>query len=297
MPPWWSDPIGGVVRFLRSNLTRGQTIPIKVEFLGTIYDTPTKDSLPWYNTIALTLLVTPVGFLAFGIIGLVSAVLRRRTDPIGPLIAGHWAFLMILRALPHTPGHDGVRLFLPAFGTLALLGGLGARAVLDRSRRWGTAAIIAALAEGIVGLAVMMPVPLSYFSPIAAGLPGASAMGMEPTYYWDALTPEARRWLAEHTPPGRTILFSTNPTSWLYLRETGDLPRRVFPHDPDPRFPDPPRWYVLQNRPGAFADVDRALVREGRADYVVTKLGVPLVWIFPDSEYRRLDPRRGPSTR
>ena len=50
-----------------------------------------------------------------------------RSEPIGLLIAGHWTFLMLLRALPHTPGHDGVRLFLPAFGVLALLGGLGAR--------------------------------------------------------------------------------------------------------------------------------------------------------------------------
>ena len=197
---------------------------------------------------------------------------------------------MALRAMPHTPGHDGVRLFLPAFGVLALLGGLGARSLLDRSARWGRAAVVAALAEGIVSVAVMMPVPLSYFSPVVGGLPGASAMGMEPTYYWDALSPEARRWLAAHTPPGRTFLFATNPTSWRYLRRTGDLPRRLYPIDPDPRFPDPWLWYVVQNRPGAFLDVDRALATQGHAEYVVTKLGVPLVWIFPAAEVERLMP-------
>ncbi len=103
----------------------------------------------------------------------------------------------------------------------------------------------------------MMPVPLSYFSPVVGGLPGASALGMEPTYYWDALDADACRWLREHTPPGRTVVFATNPTSWLYLRQTGELPHRLFPFDPDPRSPDPPAWYVLQNRPGAFPDVDR----------------------------------------
>jgi hypothetical protein len=36
IPPWWTDPIGGAYRFFRSNLTRGQSQPIKVEFLGTI---------------------------------------------------------------------------------------------------------------------------------------------------------------------------------------------------------------------------------------------------------------------
>jgi 4-amino-4-deoxy-L-arabinose transferase-like glycosyltransferase len=294
MPPWWTDPIGGVYRFFFSNLTRSQSQPIEVEFLGKVYKTPEK-SLPWYNTIVWTVMVTPVGFLAFGMLGLAAAVSRRRSEPIGLLIAGHWAFLMILRALPHTPGHDGVRLFLPAFGLLALLGGLGVRVVLDRSVRWGTVAIVAALAEGIASVAVMMPMPLSYFSPVVGGLPGAAVLGMEPTYYWDALTPDARRWLAEHTPPGRTFLFATNPTSWLYLRQTGELPRRLFPLDPNRRFPDPPRWYIMQNRTGAFFEVDQALAKQGRAEYIVRKLGVPLVWIFPYEEYERLAPRRGPS--
>jgi hypothetical protein len=216
--------------------------------------------------------------------------MRRRGDPIGLLIAGHWAFLMLLRAMPHTPGHDGVRLFLPAFGLLALLGGLGARALLDRSVRWGMVALIAALAEGAVSIAVMMPVPLSYFSPIVGGLPGAAALGMEPTYYWDALTPDARRWLVEHTPERTTCLCSTGPTSWIYLRRRGELPPLVNLNERGE-----PRWYVMQNRPGAFLDVDRALATRGRAEYVVTKLGVPLVWIFPFTEFQRAATLRGPT--
>ena len=94
------------------------------------------------------------------------------------LLAGHWLFLLILRALPHVPGHDGVRLFLPAFGVLALLGGLGARSASRIGRadgpRWR---IAAALLEGAASIAVMMPVPLSYFSPIVGGLPGATKLG------------------------------------------------------------------------------------------------------------------------
>ena len=136
MPPWWSNPIDGVVRFLDSNLNRAKSIPISVQFLHRIYNTP-KESLPWYNTMVWTVLVTPMGFLAMGLLGLVAAVARRRDEPVGLLLAGHWIFLLILRAMPHTPGHDGVRLFLPAFGVLAMLGGLGARFLLDRWGRWG----------------------------------------------------------------------------------------------------------------------------------------------------------------
>jgi Dolichyl-phosphate-mannose-protein mannosyltransferase len=192
MPPWWTDPIDGLERFLRSNLTRSATIAIRIQFLGTVYDTPS-ESLPWYNTLVWTVLVTPVGFLVLAGAGLWFALRHWRSEPIAILIAGNWAFLIILRGLPHTPGHDGVRLFLPAFGALALLAGLGARYSIDRWGRWAKVAIAFALHEGVISIAVMMPVPLSYFSPIVGGLPGATALGMEPTYYWDTLDPESRR--------------------------------------------------------------------------------------------------------
>ena len=248
MPPWWGEPIVGLFRFLDSNLNRAKSIRINIQFLGTIYVTP-KESLPWYNTLVWTVVVTPVGFLLLAVVGLFTAIRHWRTESIGVLLAGHWAFLMILRALPHVPGHDGVRLFLPAFGVLALLGGLGAWRLLEKSSRWAKVAITAALLEGAASIAVMMPVPLSYFSPLVGGLPGATKLGMEPTYYWDGLSAEARRWLADNTAAGQTIEFREFPLSWLYLRRTGELPRRLAQVDPGV-----PQWVVLQNRPGAFSD-------------------------------------------
>ena len=49
------------------------------------------------------------------------------------------------------------------------------------------------------------------------------------------------------------------------------------------------RWYVVQNRPGAFSHADRKLAAESQPAYTVSKLGVPLVWIFPHSELERVD--------
>jgi 4-amino-4-deoxy-L-arabinose transferase-like glycosyltransferase len=288
MPPWWQAPMTGIARFLDSNLNRAKTIPIVVQFLGSTYKTP-QQSLPWYNTLLWTVLVTPIGFLVFGGLGFWTAVRYCRTEPLGLLLAGHWAFLMILRALPGAPGHDGVRLFLPAFGLLALLGGYGAELLFSRGWRWIKPAVALALAEGAISVAVMMPVPLAYFSPVVGGLPGAAALGMEPTYYWDALDSGARQFLAEHTPAERTIVFRTFPTSWLYLRQTGELPNCVAGIDPGL-----PLWVVLQNRPGAFSRDDRILAEQGVPAFTVTKLGVPLVWIFPYSEIERLGIGRSP---
>jgi len=284
-PCWWSDPVSGIERFLRSNLTRGKTVPIQTLFLGRVYETP-NESLPWYNTLTWTALVTPVGFLALALAGAWRSArgALARSRPGGTphdarfaiLALMHWGFLLALRALPHTPGHDGVRLFLPAFGMLAVVAGVGAAGVVGRWGRPGKVLVGAALVEGVASVALMMPVPLSYFSPIVGGLPGAAKLGMEPTYFWDALPDEALRWLDRHTPSGRTVRFANYPTSWLYLKQSGRLRARLWQGEPSP-----PAWYVLQNRPGNFRDFDRQLLRGGRPAYVYARWGVPLTWIYP----------------
>ena len=345
-PCWWAEPVSGVERFFRSNLTRGKTIPIPVEFLGRVYDTP-RESLPWYNTVAWTVFVTPVGFLLLGLVGaglgLIDGFKRAllvvrpptltlprkgggdqtpsppsrkgggdqtsRPDktgkganlppsplagegrgggpsdqappasalgPFAALATLHWAFLLALRAMPHTPGHDGVRLFLPAFGVLAILAGVGSVVFVGPWGRWGKVVIVAAIAEGVASVALMMPVPLSYFSPVVGGLRGASALGMEPTYFWDGLSDEAIDWLNAHTSPGRSVQFATFPTSWLYLKQAGRLRVPLAPVDPER-----PEWLVIQNRPGAFRPFERELFEKARPAYVASKQGVPLVLIYP----------------
>jgi hypothetical protein len=278
-PPWWTEPITGILRFFQSNLTRGRTIPIPVQFLGVIHETPNQ-SLPWYNTLVWTVLVTPVGFLLLGLAGMIRTVRHRRAEPLGLLILGNWGLLVALRALPHTPGHDGVRLFLPAFGVLALLVGMGSRQVLDWFGPRARIALAAAVVEAIGSVLLLLPVPLSYYSPLVGGLPGATRLGMEPTYYWDGLSAEARRWLRENTQPGQTIRFATFPTSWLYLRQTGELPRRLDQIDLGR-----PAWYVMQNRPGAWSRIDRQLAERSTPALVVSKFGVPLIWVFPYAAY------------
>ncbi|QEH35813.1 hypothetical protein OJF2_43700 [Aquisphaera giovannonii] len=284
MPPWWVEPIAGPIRFLQSNLTREDTTRIPVLFLGRPYLTP-KQSLPPYNTLAWTAMVTPVLFLSLAALGLSRAVRSGRGEPIAGLFLVNWLFLMALRSLPHTPGHDGVRLFLPAFGMLAPLAGAGALQL----ERWlgprARIAVLAALGEGVASVALLMPVPLSYYSPLVGGLPGATRLGMEPTYYWDALDGRALAWLRERTAPGQTIHFSTNPTSWLYLRRIGELPPRLSGVDPGV-----PAWYVVQNRPGMndLQGIPRLLMERAEPAFEVRKFGVPLIAIYPAREVQRV---------
>ena len=280
-PAYWADPIAGVARFLRSNLTRDRTIPIPVLFLGRVVMTP-KASLPWYNTLLLTAIVTPFGMLMLALAGIYRSILRSRSDTFAPLVVIQWAFLLALRALPHTPGHDGVRQFLPAFGMLAIASGLGAAVLVERFPRIGRACILLSIIEGAASIALMMPVPLSYYSPIVVGLPGATRLGMEPTYYWDGLSPEAIAFLNDKTPPGAKVAFATFPTSWIYLQRQGLLKAELLTGGQGSV-----AWYVLQNRPGAFRPEDKILASSGKPAFVASKFGVPLVWIFPIAEHRR----------
>jgi len=181
-----------------------------------------------------------------------------------------------LRALPHTPGHDGFRQFLPAFGILARLAGLGAASIRRRLGGWGKSLIVLAVVEGASSVGPMMPVPLSYYSPLVGGLPGATPMGMEPTYYWNALQPEFLEWLNSHTAPDQKVMFCRYPTSWLYLRETHRLRIGILPREPGGW-----AWYVLQNRPGAFQVMEEVLIAHGHPAKVFIKWGVPLLWVFP----------------
>ena len=281
VPPWWHDPMGGLARFFASNTSRGATIQIDVMYLGKVYRTPI-DSLPWHNTVVLTAAVVPLGFLVLGLVGAIGAVFRVGRERFGVLVAGHWLFLLLLRSLPHVPGHDGVRLFLPAFGMLAMAAGIGAGWVADRFGRWGGWLVILAVAEGAISVLVMLPVPLAYYGPLVLGPPGAERLGLEPTYYWDALAGPPIDWLNENTPEGGKILTATFPTSFLYLNRSGTLkPTIDSPFAP----PGRPSWYVMQNRPGAMPLVERNLLAREKPAFVFGKLGVPLLWIFPFEEF------------
>ncbi len=283
VPPWWADPVDGVRRFFVSNLGRAESIPISTMFLGTIYESP-KESVPWYNPLVVSVLITPVGFLLLALTGVVVVLRRFGTDRFGVLVLGNWAFLILLRAMPHVPAHNNERLFLPAFGCLAIAAGLGAGWLVSRSARWARVVVSASLMEGFASVLVMMPVPLSYYSPLAGGLKGAAAIGMEPTYYWDSLTPEATTWINNHTVAGDKVGFSSFPTSFFYLRRTGELVPAMTPGETG-RF----AWYVLQNHTGNHTETHRMLIQFGHPAYTYSKLGVPLLWIFPFEEYSQIE--------
>jgi hypothetical protein len=237
--------------------------------------------------------------LVLGFVGLFRCLVNRTKSSI--MLILHWATLMVVRALPWAPPHDGIRLFLPAFGFWCVFAAIGAQFVWELSKAASTASkvmIRAGLAATAIACAVTVaryyPQTLSHYNLLAGGVRGAASRGMEPTYWWDALDSDVLSWLNEHTEPGAAIAVF-EPANLSLLREWGKLRT----NDVNPRTTQF-KWYVLQNRPGMFSDVERALVRSetpafvkyaGRrrwASTVPRDLDVPLILVFSYEDYRRV---------
>ena len=299
-PPLWHQPVQGWITFVQMNLNRGE-FNIATQFLGRMYNLD--HPLPWYNTLVWTGITVPVGILALMIVGLVVALGRWRRDRAGTLLVANAMVLLVVRALPGAPPHDGVRLFLPAFAFLAALAGLGAAAVVSFAQRRAVAGVrprwvavgglLLLYAGSATSLGWYAPQWLSYYNLLIGGLPGATALGMEPTYYWDGLDRSVLDWLDQKTPNEQTVLFAAPSTENLDLMcAWGVIPAKLHPGASGTY-----RWYVLQHRPSAWQPPDHWLIAHAEPAYrkVIRRGGigpwrldqVPVVEVYAHRDYLR----------
>jgi 4-amino-4-deoxy-L-arabinose transferase-like glycosyltransferase len=290
-PPLWSHPLGGLQTFFDLNLHRAADprLNISTQFFGRMYNLD--HPLPWYNTLVWTAITISPMSLLFGVLGIVGTVRRAPSDRLSMLLVLLWATLIVVRALPWAPPHDGIRLFLPSFAFFAALAGVGAGRGLYRdslvageriiAQGWAKVAIAIVLAAATFDAVAYFPHGLSYYNRLIGGLRGAARLGMEPTYYWDSLDGQALAWLAEHTAADEKIFFAAYPPQNLALLQRWGLIGRL-PSQPG-RF----RWYVLQRRPSAHGPADLWLIENAKPVYQRTFLGVPLLDVYSYADYER----------
>jgi len=312
-PPLWSSPREGLVDHLGLHVARGAQPGLNVStfFLGRMYDL--FHPLPWYNTLVWTGLAIPPGLLVLLLLGLGKIGWTAFADrPLtGRKLAGadlrlvlEWLLLLVVRACPGVPPHDGIRLFLPSFSFAGLLAGRGGEALVASCNRWHIARPRFAAAGSVVALGLLLgsaagevawhyPQDLSYYTPLVGGLDGATQLGMEPTYWWDGLDAEALTWLQQHTRPDEKVAFAACSLDNLqWLNRWGKLLRGTTPAEPGTY-----RWYVLQHRPSAYWPADHWLLAHAKpvwqkhlrppsAGWGPWRLSTPLVSIYPYSAFR-----------
>jgi hypothetical protein len=288
-PPWWLEPLAGPARFVASNLSRARTQPLATLYFGKIYEF----SLPWHNTLVLTAVTTPVVVLVLAMTGIIACLARRRVEPWALIWPLSWATLMIVRALPTAPGHDGIRQFLPSVASLAPLSGLGVAWLAERvNGRWGRALalllVASAIGECLVGMVRTYPYTDSYYNVAIGGLKGAERVGFEVTYYWEAAGPEFLDWVRQQARQGRVDLcFMMDRTNHSLLRAWGEIPPEVQILDLNTYTPKRAEWpdYVQQRRRAFFYPLDWWLDQHGHPRFVIRREGVELLRVYPFEEF------------
>ncbi len=282
-PAWWASPWRGLDRFLVSNLTREQSVPVTSLYLGTVY----RFALPWHNTMVLTAVTMPVSIVVLGLVGIVAVLARARSDRESLIWPMSWVVLMVVRALPNAPGHDVERLLLPSLASLSVLAGIGAGWLAGRLRssRFGRAVpVVAAVVVGecLLGMAQVYPYNLSYYSVAVGGLPGAERLGFEETYYCDTQGPEFLDWVRRQSRERPLELsFPLGLVNIMILRDWGVFPAGVKVAKLDPiAHPD----YVLQRNRGIDAPHDWWLERHGHPIFVIRRQGVDILRVFPAAD-------------
>jgi hypothetical protein len=154
----------------------------------------------------------------------------------------------------------------------------------------GFAAVGLVYAASALSLFWYTPQWLSYYNLLIGGLPGATALGMEPTYYWDGLDRSVLDWLHAHTRPGEKVEFAAGAWENLELMRAWGTLRCEY----QPQSPGEFRWYVLQRRPSAWQPADRWLIAHARPAFAKAirpigfapwRLDVPLVEVYSYDQY------------
>lgn len=290
-PPLWSQPLAGLRTFFELNLGRAarQQHNITTQFFGRLYDLD--HPLPFYNALVWTLITVSPMPLLVGLIGLVATLKRWRTDRVSMLVVCQWLTLILVRALPWAPPHDAERLILPSFAFFAALCGIGIGRALYRNsllepdkiiaQGWAKVLMAIALTAATFDSFSYFPHNLSYYNRLVGGLRGATTLGMEPTYYWDALDEEALAWLNQHTAADERVRFAAGPPRNLDLLNRW---RRLTPGWTDGA---PFRWYVVQRRPSAWQPLDDWLIEHETPAYQSSFSGVPLLDVYSSDQFEK----------
>jgi 4-amino-4-deoxy-L-arabinose transferase-like glycosyltransferase len=288
--PWlWHDTLARWSAYWGTGVNRSS---ILVLYFGRIW----KDvDLPWHYPWFYFAATVPLLLQASGVAGIARGWRGRREDPFPALLVASIALFLLLFST-RVPVYDGERLFLPAFPAWAMLIGLGFSRAWARwgSRGVGRVALVALMLGQGFGTLWMNPFGLSYYNALVGGLAGADRLGLETTYWGDAVDRVLLDELARRVTPGEVVALA--PT--LYPGQgvattTAALVRRevVIQDEAAAASAD---WVLVSRRRAYLPAALLSRIDSGRGERVASRSrqGVNLseLWRFPG------DPARGRTT-
>ena len=200
--PWlWFDTVSRFLKYLGTGVDRAE---IFVLYFGTVYADRT---VPWHYPWVYFAITVPIGLHVLGLIGLIRGWRGRKVDPFPLLLAGSMALFLVVFST-QVPVYDGERLFLIAFPLWAIFIGRGFDEVWRRGERAGfRAGLLVVVAAQGYGVVALHPFQLSYYNAIVGGLPGAERLGLELTFWGDAVDRVLLDRLVREVSPGETAVL------------------------------------------------------------------------------------------
>lgn len=299
-PPLWHDPWRGMSDYLRQ--AADNPWKITTFYLGDGY----QDSLPFTSPLVLLAMMTPASILILACLGAVTGYRDRLTL----LFSSSLLTLLFARGMGWMPGHDGERQFLACFYFLCPLAALGLGNPwlwIHRrfhGRRWSSfGRWIARAVPLLVGtLALLEPAVdswryrahgLSYYNRAVGGLPGATSLGMEISYWFEAMTDEAWHHFLDDLPQDSKVFLLPDHPGVDYLIATG-----IWRPDLKSVGPDEADYFLLYSKRAAYVtrDPESGLLRltdldvlraHAPAEKEIRFLGVRLAALLPTGGARR----------
>jgi 4-amino-4-deoxy-L-arabinose transferase-like glycosyltransferase len=283
--PWlWYDSWARLQGFFGTSLTRAT---IMVQYFGRVV---ADRDVPWHYPWFYFAVTVPIGLQALGALGIAWGWKHRAKDPLPLLLAGTIvAFLLLFST--SAPLYDGERLFLHVFPAWALLIGLGFGSLWNHPlanlrRRILLVGFLLVQSYGVLSLS---PFGLSYYNALVGGLPGAQRLGLELTYWNDAVDRVLLDRLARDAAPG--AIAALVPTLYqgqgVLTTNRALVARDIILKDEDAGIES--EWLVLSRRTAYWRPQIRERLAAGGGHEVATRsrhgVWLSALWHFPTRQH------------
>ncbi len=267
--PWlWYAPVAHTVSFLSSGVARATTY---VTYLGTVY---ADHEVPWHYPWVMLAASMPLPHLVLALAAALWHVYRLRADAEALVPLAGSILPLVLFSIPGVPVYDGIRLFLIVLPAVVWLMVRWLATVAARRFAGAVCLIAVACAVGWYGMVRAAPCWLSYYGELVGGLKGAVRLGLEPTYWGDAVTPGLLTRWSEQAERGATLeLVPTLYDRHAELYLTARMMERAQRVVPQGEAAD----YTLVFRRSAY--VPAHVLRRAQSAPVVAEVVVEGVWL------------------
>lgn len=258
----WHDFIPKLLERFVTYSTKDTTAPVQIMYLGQRFI----DRTPWHYPIVITLMTTPAVTLFYLILGTLGLSRRKQTDGIRSLVFLNIFIPLFIITLPHAQGYDGIRLILPAFPWLAILGGFGLDRLVEIARHFLSASgkrsgrlvllvcFLILFIPNYRTLKKIRPFHLEYYADWLGGIPGGLQRGMETTYWCNTLQPELLEVMNRRIPDGASLRPLAMSFEVLEAYQRLGMLKDTIQIGGDP----PYDYHLLQCRQGFFGRVEWA---------------------------------------